>query len=1090
MRRGRKVDDDPFPEAREMNINRTAFDSLPYPDGSLKTIEFTQFLTFNHVFMEAGPNLNVLIGPNGSGKSSIICGICLAMGGRPELLGRSERFADYIKHNASRGFVEVTVSDKSRPSGVTRFRIVIDRSTEKGKVEYFIDGKQATRTAVAQAAHDYNIQIENPCTFLAQDKVKSFAAQDPKELLINTQKAGDLTLLRMHDGLREEKAREKDLKLGVQEYQSALEKIQNEIVALEPKVESYKKQESMVGRIQVLRRKAAILAFTKAEEKYGKATQGINELKKKVVKINEELETHKKEEKRLEKSYGEYKERRRENEQQIRESAQKMEENEDPRWYNIQMRDITDKLNQEKGRLRSWEQNLNQMQAAVTNAKEALESAQSERDALKPREAEARQKQQDLQRRFADIGSREQQLENAIFESNAQRRKAGEVQERNENLLRERLNQLPNHGQARDAYMYYKQHRNEFRRPIYVPMIDIKIRGGDNELTLLSNVLQARDGTTFIFGCKDDELKLTERFSKINTTVVDNAMLDRVLSKLTEFEIPEEARQIGILGTMLDVIECNEVIRVFLAQGCSWTKLLRGERTIDKNYAEVADRLKQWKSQGSIFTSHNQITWSVSQYSREVLVEQRPLSCERKRFYVANLKDYEKIDPDLAKKYETQRHNFEQRRQELQREKSEITAERAKIHSDLQDFYKKTEVCRHGERIYRDKQAEFAAHQADKPNVERVERDFQDRKKRTLNESLHRADRVFEAKHLHFHASLCYETLCQAVNGARDKRFELDGLTRIAQQKFNEAKNELKDKEQQIKQETAEYEEAKVLLKRLVKLETLTKNKLSKAELLHLKEIEQDFEEYKIPKDADEVERLIVDEETRVQLVQGGGVGTTHDLTRLEQLKRQMAQNELRKATATETFKEYEAKLGEAIDKWCEPLEELVKKISKNFTEFFALMDWRGEVLLEKPENKLDIDKYGIAIHVAFRETERLRRLDDKTQSGGERSVATMLYLLSLQELCPVPFRCVDEINQGMDPRNERKVFSLIVDTLASESRNLAKTQYFLLTPKLLRGLKYGEKVAVHLVHNSPTLPPDIMEWEHSAFIPIMPLLQ
>ncbi|CAJ0921766.1 unnamed protein product, partial [Mesorhabditis belari] len=478
MRRGRKEDDDPFPEAREMNINQTAFESLPYPDGSLKPIEFTQ--TFNHVFMEAGPKLNVLIGPNGSGKSSIICGICLAMGGRPELLGRSGRFADYIKHNASRGFVEVTVSDKSRP------------------------------------LEHYNIQIENPCTFLAQDKVKSFAAQDPKELLINTQKAGDLTLLRMHDGLRE-KAREKDLKLGVQEYQSALEH-QNEIVA-PPKVESYKKQESMVGRIQVLRRKAAILAFTKAEEKYRKAAQGVNELKEKVA------ETHKKEEKKLEKSYGECKERRREHEQQIRESTQKMEEKEDPRWYNIQMRDITDKLNQEKGRLRSWEQNLNQMQAAVTNAKEALESAQSERDVLKPCEAEVRQKQQDLQTRSSNPMHKD--------EKPVRYRKGTRICYANGSTS------CPTSDKLVMLTCTTNTRVKEFRRPIYVPMIDIKIRAGDNELTLLSNVLQARDGTTFIFGCKDDELKLTERFSKINTTVVDNAMLDRVPSKLTEFEIPK-----------------------------------------------------------------------------------------------------------------------------------------------------------------------------------------------------------------------------------------------------------------------------------------------------------------------------------------------------------------------------------------------------------------------------------------------------------------------------------------------------------------------------------------------------------------------
>ena len=50
-------------------------------------------------------------------------------------------------------------------------------------------------------------------------------------------------------------------------------------------------------------------------------------------------------------------------------------------------------------------------------------------------------------------------------------------------------------------------------------------------------------------------------------------------------------------------------------------------------------------------------------------------------------------------------------------------------------------------------------------------------------------------------------------------------------------------------------------------------------------------------------------------------------------------------------------------------------------------------------------------------------------QSGGERSVATALYMLALQELTTVPFRCVDEINQGMDATNERRVFQLLVCT-------------------------------------------------------------
>lgn len=79
-----------------------------------------------------------------------------------------------------------------------------------------------------------------------------------------------------------------------------------------------------------------------------------------------------------------------------------------------------------------------------------------------------------------------------------------------------------------------------------------------------------------------------------------------------------------------------------------------------------------------------------------------------------------------------------------------------------------------------------------------------------------------------------------------------------------------------------------------------------------------------------------------------------------------------------------------------------------------------------------------------FRDSSELNRLNSRTQSGGERSVSTMLYLMALQNICHVPFRCVDEINQGMDETNERKVFNMMTQLLAEKGTNLAKTQYFL----------------------------------------------
>jgi len=77
---------------------------------------------------------------------------------------------------------------------------------------------------------------------------------------------------------------------------------------------------------------------------------------------------------------------------------------------------------------------------------------------------------------------------------------------------------------------------------------------------------------------------------------------------------------------------------------------------------------------------------------------------------------------------------------------------------------------------------------------------------------------------------------------------------------------------------------------------------------------------------------------------------------------------------------------------------------------------------------------------------------------------------MALQSLTKVPFRCVDEINQGMDATNERFIeeshknnhflqllfdFRKVFDMLMKTSVQDHQAQYFLLTPKLLPDLHY-----------------------------------
>ena len=81
-------------------------------------------------------------------------------------------------------------------------------------------------------------------------------------------------------------------------------------------------------------------------------------------------------------------------------------------------------------------------------------------------------------------------------------------------------------------------------------------------------------------------------------------------------------------------------------------------------------------------------------------------------------------------------------------------------------------------------------------------------------------------------------------------------------------------------------------------------------------------------------------------------------------------------------------------------------------------------VCLHKGDEDLDFKHYGLKIMVKFRDSESLQPLSGSVQSGGEKSVTTALYIMALQEMTEVPFRCVDEINQGMDEHNEKRIVS------------------------------------------------------------------
>lgn len=81
-------------------------------------------------------------------------------------------------------------------------------------------------------------------------------------------------------------------------------------------------------------------------------------------------------------------------------------------------------------------------------------------------------------------------------------------------------------------------------------------------------------------------------------------------------------------------------------------------------------------------------------------------------------------------------------------------------------------------------------------------------------------------------------------------------------------------------------------------------------------------------------------------------------------------------------------------------------------------------------------------------------------------SPADSQFIMCMQDVTVCPFRVVDEINQGMDPINERKVFMQLVESACRPGT----PQCFLLTPKLLPALPFTAAVQVLQIWNGPTI--------------------
>ncbi|MBS7647867.1 MAG: AAA family ATPase [Candidatus Bathyarchaeia archaeon] len=123
---------------------------------------------------------------------------------------------------------------------------------------------------------------------------------------------------------------------------------------------------------------------------------------------------------------------------------------------------------------------------------------------------------------------------------------------------------------------------------------------------------------------------------------------------------------------------------------------------------------------------------------------------------------------------------------------------------------------------------------------------------------------------------------------------------------------------------------------------------------------------------------------------------------------------------------------------WRTVIQSLLDRVNLEYQKILAHSQAVGEIRLI---NEHDIEAAGLEILVGFKGGKPVP-LNAYTQSGGERTTATMSFLLALQQHVRSPFRAVDEYDVHMDPKNRELIAQMLISTVKN-----ADAQYVVITP-------------------------------------------
>ena len=225
------------------------------------------------------------------GKSTLVCAICLGLGGSPTSLARMDSLKGFIKEGQVEASIEVELyaamtgdpDDGNRcirrsfSENKSTYHELIPHSSGRGWREHEVTAKR-----VKELTTSFDVDVDNLCVLLAQDRVGKFAEMKPTERLQETEKAANMEYYIQHRRLIDLRKEEKDYEKTVVALTRSLESKKTDVEGMEPEMKRREERKEEEEKMVVMKRKRPWVEYREQEHKGNAAKEESDRLARQV----------------------------------------------------------------------------------------------------------------------------------------------------------------------------------------------------------------------------------------------------------------------------------------------------------------------------------------------------------------------------------------------------------------------------------------------------------------------------------------------------------------------------------------------------------------------------------------------------------------------------------------------------------------------------------------------------------------------------------------------------------------------------------------------------------------------------------------